>query len=732
MTKWAAQVDPKNPHSEYPRPQLVRKDWLSLNGIWQYQPGAEGATVGVDAATPAGKDLSGEILVPFPVESALSGVMEHHDRIWYRRSFNVPKNWRGQQIRLNFGAVDYQAQVFVNGQSVGTHTGGYQAFSFDITRFLKGDGPQELVVRVFDPTDAGGQPRGKQVVVSRGINYTSTTGIWQTVWLEPVAKTSIQSLKMVPDIDRGVLKFTANVAAPTPATLATVQIRDGGKVVATAKVKPGVEIAIPIVNAKLWSPDSPFLYDVAVSLSDGTRQTDRVSSYFGMRKVSVGKVGGFDRILLNNQPIFALGPLDQGFWPDGLYTAPTDEALKSDLEMIKQLGFNMTRKHIKIEPARWYYHADKLGLMVWQDMPSANSYLGGQTAPPLDKAAYKEQLVGMIDDLGNHPSIVMWIVFNEGQGYHDVRELVPLAKKLDPTRLVNRDSGLGWNKSKDDPTVGDVTDLHHYPYPIYPIPLAGQVGTNGEYGGIGFVIPNHSWKGNGWGYAEVKDARAYQDIYGEYTAMLKDFRDQYGLSGAVYTQLSDVEAENNGILTYDRVLKVDPAQIALANRFRYPVPTYRSIVATSQLANQTYKYSFETPAAGWQNPAFDDASWKTGKGGFGTKVPRRTGRIGTKGDTANIWLRRTFTLPMMDAAAVKQLILTDYHDGDVEIYINGVLAYEAKGFLTNYERVPIREAARQTLVVGGGEKVLAIHCKQLQGDQYIDVGIERAIPFAAG
>ncbi|BCM88434.1 beta-galactosidase BoGH2A [Abditibacteriota bacterium] len=387
MTKWAAHVNPKAPLPEYPRPQLVRSQWMNLNGIWQFQPGTPGE------ATPTGRNLSREILVPFPVDSALSGVMGRHDRLWYRRNFTVPKKWRGQQLKINFGAVDYESEVIVNGQSVGTHTGGYEPFSYDITPYLKGDGPQELIVRVFDSTDNGGQPRGKQSLNPKGIMYTPTTGIWQTVWLEPVAKTSIDSLHMVPDIDAGVVKML--VAAPNAGAnvTATVHIKEGARVVQTIRIRPNVDVAIPVENTKLWSPESPFLYDVDVTLTDRRKAVDRVSSYFGMHKVSMGMADGFNRLLLNNKFTFQMGVLDQGFWPDGLYTAPTDEALASDVKTMKELGFNMVRKHIKVEPARWYYYCDKLGLLVWQDMPSENSYINVtgdvSKSPPLDKQAFK-------------------------------------------------------------------------------------------------------------------------------------------------------------------------------------------------------------------------------------------------------------------------------------------------------------------------------------------------------
>ncbi len=718
MTQWAALVDPKDPLPEYPRPQLTRAQWQNLNGIWQYQPGNSG-----DAA-PFGKTLGSEILVPFPVESALSGVMEHHDRLWYRRTFNVPAAWKGKQLMLNFGAVDYEAQVFVNGQSVGTHTGGYEQFSYDISPYLKAGGPQELIVRVFDPTEKGGQPRGKQTTNPGGIMYTPTTGIWQTVWLEPVAKTSIANLHMVPDIDKRVVKVTVNALGAAPQTRAMVTIRDGAKVVKTVSVKPGVETSIAVPNAKLWSPTTPFLYSVNVKLMpDGKTVSDSVGSYFGMRKISVGMAGGFNRLLLNNKFVFQMGPLDQGFWPDGLYTAPTDAALASDIVMMKRLGFNMARKHIKVEPARWYYHADKLGLMVWQDMPSGNSYIGNP--PPLDKPAFEKQLRNVIPAHWNSPAIVMWVIFNENQGYHDAARLVGIAKSLDPSRLVSRNSGLD---SREDLAISDIVDVHNYPPPAAaPISSVGQAMVCGEYGGVGYAIPGHLWKGEGWGYVSVPTREDLQDTYGEFTGMLKDFRDNRGLSAAVYTEITDVEIEINGLMTYDRVLKVDPARIALANRFAYPLPTYQEVVPTSQKTPLLWRYSFDLPAGNWTSINFDDSTWKSGRGAFGTPDTPGLDPVGTLWNTPDIWLRRTAPIGELSDVIRSQLLLRALHDEDIEVYINGVLAVSKTGFVGNYSYLPISAAAKAALIPNG-PNLIAVHCHQTQGGQSLDVGISRKIP----
>src|SRR2546421_6040486 len=376
MTRFAQDVTPDKVLPEYPRPQMMRERWMNLNGVWQFQPGIQ-----ADESSPKG-NLSGSILVPFPVESALSGVMEHHERLWYRRKFQVPKEWKGQQVLLHFGAVDYESEVLINGKRLGVHTGGYDPFSFNITPFITGSGEQEIVVRVFDPTDAGGFPRGKQTLNPRGIMYTSVTGIWQTVWLEPVPKININSIKIVPDIDKSILKLMVNTEGDASGVSIAVKVKEGNKIIQSKTGKSNIELIIPIPNAKLWTPDQPFLYDLGISLVRGKNTIDAVGSYFGMRKISAEFQDGVKKLFLNNKFLFEIGPLDQGFWPDGGYRAPTDEALKYDLQMIKNFGFNMVRKHIKVEPYRWYYWADKLGILVLQDMPSANSYT--RNTPPVD------------------------------------------------------------------------------------------------------------------------------------------------------------------------------------------------------------------------------------------------------------------------------------------------------------------------------------------------------------
>jgi beta-galactosidase/beta-glucuronidase len=475
MTRWAKDVSPDRVHPEYPRPQLRRQRWQNLNGVWQLAFARE------DEAVPTGKDLPETILVPFPVESALSGVMKHADRLWYRRHFTIPANWADQRVLLHFGAVDWQAAVWVNGKKLGEHRGGYDAFSFDITDAL-GPGPQELIVGVYDPTSSGTQPRGKQVNNPKEIYYTPTTGIWQTVWLEPVPKASIESLKVIPDLAgrRALVTVTGRDTADDASVRLTC--RDGKTAVGTVTGRVGQPVDLAILRPKLWSPGSPFLYDLQVELLQGDKVVDTVDSYFGMRSVGVEPdARGVPRIILNGKPTFQVGPLDQGFWPDGLYTAPTDEALRFDIDITRKLGFNVTRKHVKVEPDRWYYWCDKLGLLVWQDMPSGDrSIKDGQpdlVRTPESARQYEVELKRMIDGLHNHPSVILWVVFNEGWGQFDTPRIVAWTKKHDPTRLV--DCASGWN---DHAGVGDVHDIHVYPGPGAPPVEKTRAGVLGEFG----------------------------------------------------------------------------------------------------------------------------------------------------------------------------------------------------------------------------------------------------------
>jgi hypothetical protein len=706
MSKFAKDVNPANVLPEYPRPQLVRKEWLNLNGLWQYQPGA------ASDALPTGK-LDKTILVPFPVESALSGVKEHHDRLWYRRTFTVPSGWKGKQVLIHFGAVDFESEVFVNGKRIGLHKGGYDPFTYNITKALTLTGKQELTVRVWDPTDEAGFPRGKQTLNPQGIMYTSVTGIWQTVWLEPVARVSIREIKIVPDVDNSVVKLTVNTFGNARGATITVKVKNGNNLVTTETIKPNVETNINVPNAKLWSPDSPFLYNLDIALNKDGANTDVVSSYFGMRKISVEEDGGYKKLYLNNKFLFQLGPLDQGFWPDGGYTAPTDEALRYDLEMIKKFGYNMVRKHIKYEPYRWYYWADKLGIMVWQDMPSPNSYTAH--TPPVDTVEFRSELTRLIKTHWNSPCIVNWVIFNEGQAQHNTAGLVNLVHKLDPSRLINQASG------GNHFGVGDFLDIHSYPPPAVPFSTK-QVLACGEYGGIGYIIPGHTWK-VGDTYIMINNKKEYTDLYDKFADDLTLFKTNMGLSAAVYTEITDVEVELNGLMTYDReIIKGGIDKIYASNTKVINDNLYiKEMLPSSQKEARIWKYTTEQPVSDWFETTFNDSLWKSGLAGFGTRGTPG-GNIKTIWNTNNIWLRQEFTLGDLSAAEKDKLVLYIHHDEDCEVYINGVKAAAISGYSSSYTVVPIN-AEGKAAIKANGKNIIAIHCKQTQGGQYIDAGL---------
>jgi hypothetical protein len=561
MTRWAAAVRPELVLPEYPRPQMVRREWLNLNGLWDY------AIVAKDAARPEAWD--GRILVPFAVESALSGVgkpVGSSKALWYRRTVAVPKKWRGGRVLLHFGAVDWEATVWVNGTEAGTHRGGYDPFTLDITAALKRGTEQEIVLRVFDPTDENNSPiaRGKQVMKPHGIFYTAVTGIWQTAWLEPVPEAHILRLKTIPDVDREMLVVEPELSGAGAGATVSVTVKRNRSLVADSEVAAGTPAEMRIPRPELWSPANPALYDVEVALKKDGKVLDRVASYAGMRKIALDKDGrGLTRLFLNNEPLFELGPLDQGWWPDGLYTAPTDAALRSDLETIKSLGMNMLRKHVKVEPDRLYYWCDRLGVLVWQDMPSALYKREDLAADALARrdAQFEGEWKAVIDALRNHPSIVMWVPFNEGWGQYDTERITAWTKRYDPRRLV--DNASGWT----DMGVGDVSDIHSYPGPDMPAVEEKRAAVLGEFGGLGLPLTGHLWQAEGnWGYRNFDDTRAYEARYIELIKNLYPLVDN-GLAAAVYTQTSDCEIEVNGLMTYDReVVKLDPARFGPLNR----------------------------------------------------------------------------------------------------------------------------------------------------------------------
>ena len=582
QTPWTAEVSPANAHPEYPRPQMVREQWASLNGLWDY------AVTAADAPQP--KDWDGQILVPFCIESSLSGVgrrVTAEDALWYSTTFTVPSAWKRQRVMLNFEAVDWAAEVYVNDQLAGRHTGGYTAFSFDVTPYLKGRGKQKLVVKVLDATNCGEQPTGKQVTKPSGIWYTPVTGIWQSVWMEPVRSAAVTSYLAIPDVDAGAVDVTVFADGATEKDRVEIWLREGGvgynadepgetQTVAFASVTPGQTVRLTLTEPKLWSPESPFLYELGIQLKQGKKVVDEVRGYTALRKTSeVVDSACYKRLGLNNEPYFQYGPLDQGWWPDGLYTAPTDEALKFDLVKTKDFGFNMIRKHIKIEPARWYYWADVLGIVIWQDMPSIGSTPGGhwemwKWASPEDdrnltetaKATYYKEWGEIIAQLRNHPCIVAWVPFNESWSQFDTEKVVEFTRSCDPTRLINSASG------GNSYPVGDIFDSHNYPNPQMKFTSGGlQIDVLGEYGGIGWPVAGHLWQTDkNWGYIEYKSG---EDVLQQYSVYAEDLIKiiQQGVSAAVYTQTTDVEGEVNGLMTYDRqIVKMDENRLRAVNQ----------------------------------------------------------------------------------------------------------------------------------------------------------------------
>jgi hypothetical protein len=568
-TPWTTKVDPKNALPEYPRPQLARPSleqprWMSLNGLWEFA-GADKA-----AAPTFGKALSDKVLVPYPIESVLSGVQKHSDYMVYRRMVDIPADYtaNGQHVRINFGAVADEATVYVNGKQVAKHQGTYTSFGADITAALKPQGQQEIVVAVHAPVDGENIMVGKQRLKPEGIFYTPASGIWQSVWLEPVPAASLAQVEFTPAASLDAFTVNAKVdGAAKGGTLHVVAFADG-KQVGEANGPVGKPLRLAVQQPHLWSPTDPFLYTFKATLDQGGKK-DEVESYAGLRTIAIKKVGKFNRIVLNGKPTFLLATLDQGYWPDGIHTAPTDEALKFDIQKTKDFGFNTIRKHIKVEPARWYYWADRIGLMVWQDMPAMpNGH--NEKISEADKARFRKDVTAIVQQLKGTTSIIGWIPFNEGWGQWSIPaagELSTLIKKVDPSRIVNARSGYNCCDTKGDVHAGDIIDVHDYQGPGLPSPDATRASMDGEHGGLTLGVAGHVWPNTAINpYGDVKDASALNAGYVANTAVLRDKGPAVGMSGSVYTQITDVEGEHNGLYTYDRqVEKVDEAKVKAIN-----------------------------------------------------------------------------------------------------------------------------------------------------------------------
>jgi len=586
-TPWAGQVNPEHVLGEYPRPQLIREQWTSLNGLWEY------ALVPKSGDRSIPTSFEGNILVPFAVESSLSGVGRNVGKdslLWYQRMFSLPRRMKGKKLLLHFGAVDWESDIFINGQKAGSHQGGYDPFSFDISGLLvKGD-EQNITVCVWDPSDEGPQPRGKQVSHPHSIWYTPVTGIWQTVWLEIVPETYIRSTKQVPDIDREIVSVIAEIEDFNPGTdQLQVSAWMGNEKIDEKNAIPGKPVELRIERPQLWSPDHPSLYDLKISLHRKGKVLDEVSSYFAMRKISMAKdQHGIQRMLLNNEFLFQYGPLDQGWWPDGLYTAPTDEALRYDIQKTKEMGFNMIRKHVKVEPARWYYWCDQLGMLVWQDMPSGDLGNRWESRPGIlgkatdkdrtqkSETIYRREWKAIMESLHNFPCIVVWVPFNEGWGQFKTKEITQWTMAKDPSRLVNPASGGNFENT------GHILDIHNYPDPVMPDPKlfgAEHILVLGEFGGLGLPLENHTWQDkNNWGYQSFKTREELFEKYADFISRFPEFI-SLGLSAAVYTQTTDVEIETNGLMTYDRqVIKMPADQLIKINRKLYKNPGIKMAV----------------------------------------------------------------------------------------------------------------------------------------------------------
>ena len=711
MTNWANNVTPENVWKEYPRPQMVRTDWLNLNGLWDFE-------ITERDTNKIAINYARKILVPFCVESALSGIKETitgKQQMIYRRFFSIPSHWNQKHLILHFEAVDYETKVWVDGKYVGIHKGGYDHFQFDIAGFLNKDEKHEIKLVVWDPTNEGSQPIGKQALpaIRNRTKYTATSGIWQTVWLEPTNEVAIESIKIIPNIDNGTISLQTKVVGATQGARIKIQAFDQGKEIASSIAAIGEPVSLQLNQPKLWSPTNPFLYDFKLSLINDGKVVDEVSSYFGMRKISMGRdQEGYMRILLNNEIIYQLGPLDQGYWPDGILTPASDQALRYDIAYLKKIGANMDRMHMKVQPERWYYHCDQLGILVWQDMVSPTKFI--DTKSNLNPSDFELEHNITVDQLYNHPSIIQWVLFNESWGQYDTERLTAALKAKDPTRLVINASG--WHDKK----VGDIRDFHDYT--IHPaIALVNKNDDRamvlGEAGGIDLLIPGHLWTPDLKGGTKIKTdwsidfkkgiVKSADELIEKYKILLDDLFQlkKYGLNAVVYTQISDVEDEISGWMTYDRKVSKLPETTfaALHEQFFKPTMTGKFILPLSINEPQQWNYSFTAPSNDWiKNLMLSD--FKTGMAPFGIES-NNVHKVNTPWNTNSLFLNKEFTL----SSVPSKLSLIACNTGITDVYINGAYVMQFNNFLKNDPEIKISE----TLLSDKAMKLLKLGVNQL-------------------
>jgi len=724
-TRWSADINPEKVWTEYPRPQMTRDNYSILNGYWQY------AILPKETGEP--EKFQGKILVPFAAESQLSGVKKtvgENNYLWYKRTFKNPDLTANERLLLHFGAVDWETKVFVNGKEVGIHHGGFDAFSFDISKYLRA-GEQEIIVRVWDPSDKGTQPRGKQVSDPQGIWYTPVTGIWQTVWLEKVPDNRIDRITAIPDVDGRTLTVTVKTITTKNDCTIRLTALSADKMIAESSIgvnDPGIEniVTLQIPTPRLWSPEDPFLYDLKVELLDADGQVvDRVGSYFGMRKISLGKdAKGYTRIMLNNKPLFQFGLLDQGWWPDGLYTPPSEEAMLFDVLATKKMGFNMLRKHVKVESARFYYHCDKMGMLVWQDMPNGNylkdlrieAWEGEDVKRPEESAKqFERELKNMMDQLAHYPSLLVWVPFNEGWGQYDTKRITEWVKKYDASRLV--DSPSGWA----DRGAGDIIDVHIYPGPGMEAAENNRAAVVGEFGGLGYPVKDHLWwdKKN-WGYLTYSDKEKFAYEFEKLISSLKGLVSA-GLSAAIYTQTTDVEGEVNGLITYDReVVKIEHDKIR-----EMILPLYEDywdayyFVRDAESEPNEWNVSSAFPSNGWTSTEFDDFQWQKQNTPL-TTYDNFFLDSATTWDGKELFLRKEFeSTTMPDKLYLKHYV----PNAKIEVYLNGKLLWKHEdkgGRKRHYTHVDI---SNQKHLMKSGKNVLSVILDKAAENASFDIGL---------